>query len=346
MSRLPLYRNVKARNQFDLFFVSAITSLLSVRLYLELADYPQVGGDTLHIAHMLPGGLLMMLALLINFTLLGNRTRQISAVIGGVGFGVFIDELGKFITKDNNYFFEPAIGIIYALFVVLYLVFNFITKDKALTSREYQLNALAQLEEAVALDMDKGEREEVYRLLDKADQRSKVTKELRRLVDSVDVASEEHHRRFHKLSRSLDEWYARFWRQKRSHAYVQILFALQAVAIFGTLVFTNYTNINDVSLLFDDQVTYGEELIIGQLLSSGASIVLLIYGLIQLPSSRLMAFEQFRRATLINIYLTQFFAFSRIQFEALYGFAASLIILILLGFIIREEYRLQNSENK
>lgn len=341
MMRLPIYRNIRARNQLDLFLVSAITSLLSVRLYLELTNYPQVGGDTLHIAHMLPGGLLMMIALVMNFTLLGNRTRQLSAVVGGIGFGVFIDELGKFITKDNNYFFEPTIGIIYAVFVVLYLAFNFLTKDQTLSSREYQLNALAQLEEAVALDMDKGEREEVYRLLQKADQRSKVTKELKRLLDSVEVSHEEHHHAVHVALRKLDRGYERFWKKKRSHFYIQLLFTIQAVGIFLTLIFTNYTNVNDVVLLFDEAVTYGEELIIGQLISSGVSIGLLVYGLVKLPSSRLVAFEQFRRATIINIYLTQFFAFSRIQFEALYGFGASLLILIVIGFIIREEQRLQ-----
>ncbi len=340
--KLPIYRNIRAREHLDLFLISAITSLLSVRLYLELADYPQVGGDTLHIAHMLPGGFLMMFALVMNFTLLGNRTRQLSAVVGGIGFGVFIDELGKFITKDNNYFFEPTIGLIYALFVVLYLAFNFLTKEQTLSSREYQLNALAQLEEAVALDMDKGEKKEVYDLLKKADSRSKVTKELIRLLQSVEVSPEEHHRKLHVLLRKIDKSYARFWQKKRSNTYVRAFFTVQAVGIFIGLLVANYSNVDDINLLFDQHVSYGEELIIGQIMASIVSIGFVIYGLIRLPRSRLQAFEQFRRATLINIYLTQFFAFSRIQFEALYGFGASLIILFLIGFILREERRLEH----
>ena len=41
--------------------------------------------------------------------------------MGGLGFGLFIDKLAKFITSDNNYFFRPAIALIYAIFVLLLL---------------------------------------------------------------------------------------------------------------------------------------------------------------------------------------------------------------------------------
>jgi len=33
----------------------------------------------------------------------------------------FIDELGKFITSDNNYFFQPTISLIYIVFIIIFL---------------------------------------------------------------------------------------------------------------------------------------------------------------------------------------------------------------------------------
>ena len=52
----------------------------------------------------------MVLAIGILLIFLGRGARRPAALIGGVGFGFFIDELGKFITEDNDYFFKPAAG--------------------------------------------------------------------------------------------------------------------------------------------------------------------------------------------------------------------------------------------
>ena len=69
----------------------------------------------------------MMVALLMIFSFLGRHIQRVAAVVGGLGFGTFIDELGKFLTEDNNYFFEPAIMLIYLIFIGLYLFLRSIT---------------------------------------------------------------------------------------------------------------------------------------------------------------------------------------------------------------------------
>ena len=125
MARKLFFRNVRARDQLEIFLLSAISSVLVIRLFLHLTGYISLGGGDYHIAHMLYGGFMMLAAVSLPLTGLGARVLSVSAIVGGVGFGFFIDELGKFITSDNDYFFNPTDGLIYAIFISLYLMFNF-----------------------------------------------------------------------------------------------------------------------------------------------------------------------------------------------------------------------------
>ncbi|MBA3276420.1 MAG: hypothetical protein H0T72_11560, partial [Chloroflexia bacterium] len=55
-------RDLSSPYLMELWLVSAVVTILGVRLYLELTGYPQVGGSTLHIAHMLWGALAMVIS--------------------------------------------------------------------------------------------------------------------------------------------------------------------------------------------------------------------------------------------------------------------------------------------
>ena len=68
---------------------------------------PRLGGGELHIAHMLWGGALMLVALVVLLAYLDRTVQHVAAVIAGLGFGTFVDEIGKFLTADNDYFFRP-----------------------------------------------------------------------------------------------------------------------------------------------------------------------------------------------------------------------------------------------
>ena len=103
LTRFAAVRDIDAASYLETFLVSAVASLLSIRLYLELTDYPRIGSGGLHIAHVLWGGALMLVALVMLLGFLGKHVKRAAAVVGGAGFGAFIDELGKFITSDNNY---------------------------------------------------------------------------------------------------------------------------------------------------------------------------------------------------------------------------------------------------
>jgi len=339
MARQPFYRNIRARDHLELFLVSAVSSLLLLRLYLYLTGYPQVGGASLHISHMLWGGALMLISIVLMLTFLGVRVQRLAALLGGIGFGIFIDELGKFITNDNNYFFTPTIGLIYAIFIILYLTFNFLSRADHLTPREYELNALAQFEETILHDMDRQEKRRIHKLLERADQNSPTTKALLQLLSKVEAVPPQKPHRFRRWMTKLDKQYEHFWSLRNSQRLIGLLFVAEAgifiLAVFGAV----YNNFDDFQQLLNNSNDYTTFLLIGQLISSLVAGGFVVAGAIKLFSSRLAAFELFRKATLINLLLTQFFIFSRIQFDAMPGFIFNLLLLLALRYAIYQEQR-------
>lgn len=343
--RTVFYRNIDARDLLDAFLVSSICSLLLVRFYLHLTGYPQIGNDTLHIAHVLYGGLFMMAAIVINLAFLGSRSKWVSAVLGGIGFGVFIDELGKFITKDNNYFFQPTIGLIYAIFVILYLTFNFLTRKQKLHSREYQMNVLSKLEEAVAYDLSRAEKADIRNMLRASNQNSGITKALRAMVSTLSITEDTRPSIVRKYVHKIDRLYERFWKRRESNNIVKILFVIEVLILTFASLATVFTNVDDVKGMFDGSLTYSQEVLIGQFASAFVAGCFVMYGLYLLgSSSRLHAFEQFRRSTLINIFLTQFFVFVRLEFQALPGLLLSVVLLFGIDFVMRQERRLRATD--
>src|SRR2546425_6106570 len=70
----------------------------------------------------------MVVAIAILLSFVTPCVRPIAALIGGIGFGAFIDEIGKFVTSDNNYFFKPTAALIYVVFAVLVLAVRWVRR--------------------------------------------------------------------------------------------------------------------------------------------------------------------------------------------------------------------------
>ena len=81
----------RARTGFlEGFLITAVLTVLGLRVYLAAAHYPQLGGNGLHIAHVLWGGLAMAIAIGILLALLTWRAHWVAAAVGGAGLGLFI----------------------------------------------------------------------------------------------------------------------------------------------------------------------------------------------------------------------------------------------------------------
>ena len=124
--RIRNLRPVKRYRSEQFVLVSLVTFALTVillRLILKLTGYAQIGGNTVHIAHVLWGGLGLFGGALVLLVFANRWALYVGAVLCGGGVGLFVDEVGKFITQSNNYFTPAAAPIIYALFLATVLVY-------------------------------------------------------------------------------------------------------------------------------------------------------------------------------------------------------------------------------
>lgn len=135
-----LIRDRDTGSLLELLMVTAVAAILISRGFLAIAGYPKIAPGGLHIAHMLWGGFLMLAALVMVFRYWNPSVRRFAAFTGGAGFGLFIDELGKFITQDNDYFYRPAVAIIYVIFVLLFLLFRSFAEGSRLSREETEVN--------------------------------------------------------------------------------------------------------------------------------------------------------------------------------------------------------------
>ena len=147
-------RRDRAENYILTSLVAFAVTVIVTRVYLELAGYPQIGNDVLHIAHALWGGLLLFVAALLPLALANRWAIQVSGLLGGIGTGLFIDEVGKFITQANDYFFPPSLSIIYGFFLLTVLGYLYFRRPHRQDPRKAMYHALEGLQDALDGDLD------------------------------------------------------------------------------------------------------------------------------------------------------------------------------------------------
>lgn len=179
----------------DSFLIMTIVSfamtVIVVRVFLQLTGYPQVGDSTFHIAHLLWGGLLLFAALVIMLVWANHWVLWAASLSGGIGVGLFIDEVGKFITQDNDYFFPLAFPIIYAFLLICVWLYLRVRRTRAEDARSLLYHALEDLKQVLDHDLDPFERRQLVNNLNAAMTKTQNPNEQRLAKALLDFARAE-----------------------------------------------------------------------------------------------------------------------------------------------------------
>jgi hypothetical protein len=338
----PFVRNLDALYYAEVFLVCAVSAILTIRLFLHLTGYPQIGNSTLHIAHMLWGGLLMLVSIVMLIAFIGRRSELWAAVLGGAGFGTFIDEVGKFVTRDNDYFFEPSVAIMYMVFVLIVISLQMIKSGWTFTKREYLVNALRGLEEVALRDLDEDEKKKVLGYLAKSDPDNPLTAPVMELIIGTIPLPAPEPGIYSRAKTGFRKLYERIADSSYFRAGITVFFLLQLLATlayvavitlsmgFGKERLVNFRALENiaVNLTFVDRA---------RIFSSLLSGVFVFLGVYYLRRSRLLAYRMFEWSVLVSILLTYVFVFYKEQFAALTGLSFNVLILIGLRIMIRRE---------
>jgi hypothetical protein len=327
---LGLPRDVRATNYLVSFVVACVATILITRGALAASGYPQLGGSGLHIAHVLWGGLLMALSIMLLLSFVGPVVRPYGVIVGGIGFGLFLDEVGKFVTSTTNYFFRPALAIIYAVVVLLVLGIHWVHGRKPIQRQEFLAYATVEAVGGVggisAVRRQRGlAAATAAGDLPGARQVSSLLRTLpagpHQLGDPLTFIGD----RFRRFGEKIVN------RRILRRITVGVLIFAAAVTLLATLVmlvaliareFVPGIEIDKSGNLVSD---------IGQAVTSVAAAICVCLGIRLLRRDRGQAYAWFERSVLINLLLTQVFVVANDQFSALPSIAIDLVMLAVLG---------------
>ena len=339
MSRFRSIRYTSAGPVLDTFLVFSIGSVLVTRAYLAATGYPQVGGKHLHIAHVVWGGLLMLIAIALALTTIDLVSKRVIAVVGGIGFGLFLDEIGKFLTKNTDYFYKPAISIIYLSFVALFYVFRYVEREGNTSPETALANVFAIISESTTRTLSRTEINHAQYLLSLAPDEP-GTAAARTLLAQAEVREPKPSR----VLAFLDRWFRRpFHRFAQSRLFIWLIGIYAAVIAFAGLIV-----LFDVILLLVPATRAEAECVFrivngvtttGLIILAMTSvfIVMMTLGLLRLRRHRLRALMWFDRAYLYSILVIQVFVFAHEQLAAIGGFIIDLLVWGAIRIALQQE---------
>lgn len=293
--RTPVKRE-GAERYILLSLVSFAASVIFTRTFLQLTGYPQLGNSQLHIAHVLWGGLLLFIASLLPLILSNRWALNTSAILSGVGVGLFIDEVGKFITQTNDYFYPPAAPIIYTFFLLTVLMYLTVRRPDVPTPRGMMYRVLEDLTEALDKDLEISERDSLdirlQEIAAKTDDNNirELVNALSRYLDSKQLVLS---RRKPTFAQRLNKLLFPFITRTLTHQRIRT-FLIVSLGAMGVLALYDFTRlivavpapVGAFEALLGPMVTHGQLrsaqealwFIIRTLLEGGTGVLLIIAG--------------------------------------------------------------------
>lgn len=326
-------RSVSGWTYLEGFLASAVAAVLVIRTFLGITGFPKIGGHGLHIAHLLWGGTFMLAAMVLLLTILGHRMKHSAAILGGIGFGTFIDELGKFITSDNNYFFKPTIALIYVIFVVLFLIFRQIENWSELSSDALLANAADVVVSGLSGGATQSQIRRGLALLDRSGAKGPTAEGIRQALVNLSF-QEESPSLFSRVENFARRMFDRLTEVPGFDRAILVLFLAHAT-VFAVVAFALSFQTGLLDLLRDTDRSVSAT---GDLITSLISSACIIVGVLRWPWSRLAAYRWFKRGIFVSILLAQVFLFYASQLAALGGLAIDLFLLVALNQLIREAW--------
>jgi hypothetical protein len=339
-------RSADSKSMAQTFLVCAVATVLAIRVLLALTGYAQLGGGGLHVAHLLWGGAFLGIAVLLTLSLITRGSRWIAAVLGGVGFGLFIDEIGKFVTSDNDYFFRPTFALIYVALVLVWLATRALAL-RPLTQREALANALDVLKEAAIRDLSADERARALELLEQTDPKHPLVPQVHGLLLEVTARPALPPFAIKRLVRRARAWY---WRRTKKRWFTVVLtvifvvltaYALSQMAELGKGI-ADAINAPDHKLSSLNAAVNGGDNVgfSGWAMLASSSIVAVLYviGVYMLVRrTRLEAYRWFEWGLLVSIFVVQVFAFADQELGSVAILILNLALLITVRAMTVEE---------
>ncbi len=317
--RLGLPRDPDGSTYLAGFLVAAVVTVMLTRALLAATGYPQLGGNGLHVAHVLWGGLLMAVAFVLLLSFAGPSVRPIGALVGGVGFGLFVDEIGKFVTSDNNYFYAPTAALIYAVVVVLLLLGEVLNGRRPHEGVEYLAGAADRAVAGLAGGFTPRARAQADDLLGRAGQvRGAAEVGLLLAVvedDSVEVPNP---------IAAVSGWVVALTRRLVSARWVP-------TATVVVLLLSSVSTVARGLLAWAGDVEVGWWVIVCVLGGAAVSTTFALVGLVVVRRDRHDGYVLFRRAVVISLLITQVFVFRLEQWAAVAGLSVDLVVLGLVA---------------